>query len=504
MKTCDLISTTFKVLLIIPSLLILFSPSVAHGQASSSRVAIVTTYSQNQKYYLKSIPYDDEFPTLRGKTFVYNSGNSTPLYAFDRGFDSVEEDSNNLILSNDGEVIFFAIPWEANEAQEGLKSITIYKHGQIIRSFTESEVNGCDKKQERCSLLYSNYEAVVDRDKSFLGPGNYKKVFKDGVDEKERFLSDFPIFTVDDIVYLTDSKKNVHLFDLKNGGQLRSVLFDNVFEEIKGKAQLNRTELKDYQAHVYLRFPRLKDNRDTYKALASHLGMRAADLTSPKDEQYKLYTFTITLGISRDGTADIESIDADQGLPKDQILEFFRTNQFDISAVPSVFDKWYLTKEFFSFRNANDTIARKEKLQQLKEQRAERERRMTAERIDGVYIPRDLGECFVELDRLLSEVDKNEMRTLPKRGDMIQYHLSLGMWMRNNWGLWGGSRLYKYFNDKALTDPEDMSSIVLFYYYDWLTDKKGSWKEWEANPKRPFPESTDQRFTNEINKTPKP
>lgn len=490
--------------LIILLLPILFSVSVAQGQATGSDVAIITTYSQNQKYYLKSVPYDNEFPTVRGKTFVYSSGNPTPLYAFDRGFDSVEEDSNNLILSNDGEVIFFAIPWEANEAQEGLKSITIYKHGQIIKSFTETELTGCDKKRERCSLLYSNYDAVVDKEKSNFGTGNYKKVFKDSVDEKERFLSDFPIFAAADIVYLTDSKKNVHLFDLDNGNQLRSVPFDNVFDEIKRKARLNRTELKHYDAPIYLRFPRLKDRRDTNKALAAYLGLRSAGITSPKDSQYKLYTFTVTLGISRDGTADIESIDADRDLPRGKILEFFKTNRFDIRAVPSVFDKWYLTREFFSFRNANDTIARQEKLQQLKEQRAERERRMTAERINGVYIPRNLGECFIELDKLLSEIDKNEMRALPKRDNMIQYHLGLGTWMRNNWGLWGGSRLYKYFHDKALTDPEAMSSIVLFYYYDWLTDKKRSWEEWEANPKRPFPEATDQRFTNEINKSPKP
>lgn len=489
---------------IILLVLILISVPVAQGQASSSDVAIITTYSQNQKYYLKSVPYDNEFPTMRGKTSVYNSGNSTPLYEFDRGFDSVEKDSNNLILSDDGEVIFFAIPWNANEVQEGLKSITIYKHGKIIKSFTETEVNGCDKNKERCSLLYSNYEAVVDKDKSSFGAGNYKKVFKDGVNEKERFLSDFPVFVAADIVYLTDSKKNVHLFDLKNGSQLRSIPFDNFFDEIRGKARLNRTELTHYQAHIYLRFPKLKDRRDTYKALASYLRMRSADLTSLKDSQYKLYTLTITLGISRDGTAVVESIDADPALPKGKILEFFKTNRFDISAVPSVFNKWYLTEEFFSFRNANDTIARQEKRQQLKEQRAERERRMIAERIHGIYIPRNLGECFVELDKLLSEIDKNEIRALPKRDDMIQYHLGLGMWMRNNWGLWGGSRLYKYFHDKAMTDPEDMSSIVLFYYYDWLTDKKHSWKDWEASPKRPFAESTDQRFTNEVNKTPKP
>ena len=87
---------------------------------------------------------------------------------------------------------------------------------------------------------------------------------------------------------------------------------------------------------------------------------------------------------------------------------------------------------------------------------------------------------------------------------MIRYHLDLGMWMRNNWGLWGGSRLHKYFRAKGISHPEDMSSVILFYYHDWLTDKKASWKEWEMNPQRPFAESPDGRFTREMNKPSKP
>ncbi len=88
------------------------------------------------------------------------------MYVFERGFDSVDNESNNLILSNDGEVIFYAIPWGANEKKEGLKSITIYKKGEIFRSFTEMGVTGCDSKKERCSLIYSNYDEVVDKGKS--------------------------------------------------------------------------------------------------------------------------------------------------------------------------------------------------------------------------------------------------------------------------------------------------------------------------------------------------
>ena len=69
---------------------------------------------------------------------------------------------------------------------------------------------------------------------------------------------------------------------------------------------------------------------------------------------------------------------------------------------------------------------------------------------------------------------------------MIKYHLGLGMWMRNNWGLWGGSRLQKYFTDKGVTHPEGMSSVILFYYWDWLQGRKDTWKDWEKNPKSVF------------------
>jgi len=71
---------------------ILLSATVVNGQSFSSSVEVITTYSQNEKYYLKSIPYDDESPSLRGKTYVYKNGSANPLYVFERGFDSVSTD----------------------------------------------------------------------------------------------------------------------------------------------------------------------------------------------------------------------------------------------------------------------------------------------------------------------------------------------------------------------------------------------------------------------------
>lgn len=464
--------------------IILVSISLANAQATSSAVDIVTVYSQNERFYLKSIPYDNEFPTLRGKTYVYQTGKSVPLYVFDRGFDSVDEDSNNLILSNDGEVIFFVIPWEADEKKEGLKSISVYRSGKIIRSFTEKEVNGCDKQKERCTLLYQiALEQIIDQEKSNWGTRNYKKVFKSAVDEKTRFLSDFPIFSSDEIVYVTDSKKNVHLFDLKDGSLVRSAAFDDIFDQLKSKGRFTRTELIAHDVHVYLDFPRLKDGRDPYKSLAAFLKMKPASLLERKDEQYKLYTFEVSLDIARDGSVTVESIDVAEGLPKGKILEFFATNKFDISEIPDAFEKWHFGDEFFSFRNSNDSIARRERQERITEQQRERETRLTLESIDGVYIPKDLGDCFLELDKVLSEVDRKEIIALPEKEDMIQYHMGLGMWMRNTWRLWAGSRLQKYFTDKGIHHPDDMSGVILSYYYDWLHGKKDTWKDWEKNPK---------------------
>jgi hypothetical protein len=453
------------------------------GQGTSSSVEIVTTYSQNGKFYLKSIPFDNEFPSLRGGTFVYEQGRAEPLYVFDRGFDSVEEDSNNLILSNNGEVIFYVIPWGADEEKEGLKSITIYRHGRIFKSFTEAEITSCDKKRERCSLIYSNYDAVVDRVKSNWETKNYKKAFKEGVSEQERFLSDFPVFSFDDTVYLTDSKKQVHTFDLKTGEYTGSDSFDHMFAQIKGKGRFNKTELLSYDAPIFLDYPKLRNGQAAKQALADYIGMKPVDIAEQRDEQYKWYSFKINSNIFRDGHVEIESLDVDPALPKEKIVEFFKANKFDGSSVPQVFEMWNVGDEYFYFRKKNDQLARQEKQQEVIQQRQEFERRLTLDHINGVYIPKNLGECFTELDRLLPEVDKKEMQALPRREDMIQYHLGLGMWMRNNWGLWGGSRLQKYFTDRGVAHPDEMSSVILYHYYDWLHGQKESWRDWENNPK---------------------
>ncbi len=78
----------------------------------------------------------------------------------------------------------------------------------------------------------------------------------------------------------------------------------------------------------------------------------------------------------------------------------------------------------------------------------------------GIYIPRDLSDTFAELDKTLSPALRTEMRKGAER-DMVQHHFGLGMWIRNNWGLWKGLRLAKWFAHYGIFMPDDMSGIII-------------------------------------------
>ncbi|MDD4954586.1 MAG: hypothetical protein PHP17_00905 [Candidatus Omnitrophica bacterium] len=88
----------------------------------------------------------------------------------------------------------------------------------------------------------------------------------------------------------------------------------------------------------------------------------------------------------------------------------------------------------------------------------------------GIYIPENIEDCFKELRKILSPVMLEEMKQ-GKESDMAKYHRSLGMWMRNNWGLWSGSRLKDYFNGLGIQHPDDMSGIILTSLWRNLNNK---------------------------------
>lgn len=88
----------------------------------------------------------------------------------------------------------------------------------------------------------------------------------------------------------------------------------------------------------------------------------------------------------------------------------------------------------------------------------------------GFYIPTDLEDSFKELNKMLTSGFRKEFKGHPEN-QVARYHMGFGTSLRNNWGLWKGLRLAKWFNKQGIFHPDDMSGIVLTSYWRKLNTK---------------------------------
>ena len=88
-------------------------------------------------------------------------------------------------------------------------------------------------------------------------------------------------------------------------------------------------------------------------------------------------------------------------------------------------------------------------------------------------IPKTKNEAFAQLDEMLSEKDKNAIMN----GDPIEFHFSLGMWIRNNWIYEQEEedvkRLAKAFRTEMLFFEADSLSMKIIEYYQRYLKRKG-------------------------------
>lgn len=88
--------------------------------------------------------------------------------------------------------------------------------------------------------------------------------------------------------------------------------------------------------------------------------------------------------------------------------------------------------------------------------------------------PGDLFECFQilrevidrssERDWFLSEVEDKAVS---------ETHYSLGVWIRDEWGLWKkNTRIYKLLLGLGLTHADDMSAFILRSFHRFLNDRE--------------------------------
>ncbi len=90
------------------------------------------------------------------------------------------------------------------------------------------------------------------------------------------------------------------------------------------------------------------------------------------------------------------------------------------------------------------------------------------------YVPENLEDAVEYLKQNLSKEDLEYFKI--NEDSAIEAHMGFGMGLRNNWGLWAGSPLAKWFNQLGIYHPDDMSGIILTSF---VRDLRG--EPWELN-----------------------
>lgn len=85
--------------------------------------------------------------------------------------------------------------------------------------------------------------------------------------------------------------------------------------------------------------------------------------------------------------------------------------------------------------------------------------------------PNTLNETFPMLLEMFDDTSLYNFMNTPEKLATTKLHMGLGMWMRNNWGLWGNSELKRYFNNIGVFHPDDMSAIILTSFHSLLNKK---------------------------------
>jgi uncharacterized protein DUF6794 len=94
------------------------------------------------------------------------------------------------------------------------------------------------------------------------------------------------------------------------------------------------------------------------------------------------------------------------------------------------------------------------------------------------YKPVNLEEAVEQLKIIHHDSTKQKILEMTEDEFLGGSHMGLGMWMRNNWGLWKGKELANYFNSIGIYHPDDMSGIILTSYYrelhgqEWKVDEQ--------------------------------
>lgn len=103
--------------------------------------------------------------------------------------------------------------------------------------------------------------------------------------------------------------------------------------------------------------------------------------------------------------------------------------------------------------------------------------RIKKDKLNNVYIPKNLDDAMLQLDKIISQESQAKIKAIPEDSVCLYMHNRLGQWMILNWGFYGGSRLSHYLRSAGVTFPDDMADFLILAYHRKLNGKPVEIKE---------------------------
>jgi hypothetical protein len=377
-------------------------------------------YSENENFFVKSIPFSDQLWTELGKTVVVSASDSLkPIITINRYFSP-----DYLFLSNDGHSLFYLDNWIDPSVNDESGVLTHYRSGTTNRVYTLRDFNFTDSTLTP-ALLYNSY-SESDSAVQFPFINNSNNVQISG-----------------DTLSLLLENGRVYTFSIASGEMIRKELLTSFLSRQTVQPTKRRTHHYTIDIPVQFGLPKLENGREYWTVLEEKMNVVFLEGNNRDFEQtYKHYMFEIMMAIDSTGRCADLQLEMIDSLYREEVSKLLCSLKFNKKEIPKGIEKWYF-HYITGFRKKSASVARKERKQEIKEKKLEYKKRIHQDSIDHVYIPSDLQDCFKQLDKLMSSAEKQSFKSASENS-LSSYHMGLGLWMRNNWGLWKGSRLSNY------------------------------------------------------------
>lgn len=103
--------------------------------------------------------------------------------------------------------------------------------------------------------------------------------------------------------------------------------------------------------------------------------------------------------------------------------------------------------------------------------KAEYQKNIKKSRINGVYIPKNLDDAFIELNQLSSPEAIKKFKAASEEVVAKKLHFGLGRWIVYNWNFYRGSRYSYYLSQLGISNPDDMATFTIVSFHRHLNKR---------------------------------